>query len=416
MAGLLGAAWAAGVGPAAASSASVTPIKVGWRPPPTGLPVNAAALYAPQTGQILYSVNPDQRVAIASTTKLMTALITLEHVHRLGTVFAQNDWYPAAGDSQLGLVPGERMTVHDLLLAMMLPSADDAAEDLAYNVGHGSVARFVAMMNAEARRLGLRQTHYTTPSGLDTPGNYSSAGDLVRLAEYDLTHSAFLRHVVSLKAAVVRAAGRPVRITNLNDLVARYPWIDGVKTGHTLQAGYVLVASGHRGGMSLISVVLGTPGQQQRDATSLALLDYGFGDFAMRRPLRTDQVLARPAVQDQPGQRVPVAAERGFARILPRTDRLRLVVKVPRQLSAPLPAQAVVGTVSVTDGRRVLDRIPLLLTRKLTPVSGLTSAARFMTQPLTLIIIVAAVLGGLFWRGTRRRRRVDHQGGEVKAA
>ena len=79
----------------------------------------------------------------------------------------------------MGLVPGERMTVHDLLLAMMLPSADDAAEDLAYNVGDGSVARFVAMMNAEARRLGLRDTHYTTPIGLDTPGNYSSAGDLV---------------------------------------------------------------------------------------------------------------------------------------------------------------------------------------------------------------------------------------------
>ena len=84
------------------------------------------------------------------------------------------------------------MSVHDLLLALMLPSADDAAEDLAYNVGHGSVGRFVAMMNAEARELGLSHTHYSTPIGLDTPGNYSTAGDLVKLASYDLTHSAFL--------------------------------------------------------------------------------------------------------------------------------------------------------------------------------------------------------------------------------
>ena len=383
----------------------------------TGLPITAAALYAPRTGQILYAVNPDRRVAIASTTKLMTALITLQHVHRLSTEFAQNDWYPAAADSQLGLVPGERMSVHDLLLAMMLPSDDDAAEDLADNVGHGSVDRFVAMMNAEARRLGLRHTHYSTPIGLDTPGNYSTAGDLAKLAEYDLTHSKFFARIVALKSAVVVAGGRPVTIVNRNDLVARFPWIDGVKTGHTQQAGYVLVASGHRDGMSLISVVLGTPSEQQRDASSLALLDYGFGAFTTRTPVRPNEVLARPAVQDQPDSHVAVVTARGFQRILPRADRLRLVVQVPRQLRAPLPAQAVVGTVEVIAGRQVLDRIPLLLTRQLTPVSGLTSAARFVTRPLTLlIIIIAAGLGGLFWRGTRRRRRVDRQGGEVEAA
>jgi D-alanyl-D-alanine carboxypeptidase (penicillin-binding protein 5/6) len=165
--GLLGAAVpvAAAASRPAASSAGSRSAAAPARPQaaPTRLPVSAAALYAPQTGQILYAVRPDQRVPIASTTKLMTALVTLQNVHRLGTVFAQNDWYPAPADSQLGLVPGERMSVHDLLLAMMLPSDDDAAEDLAYNVGHGSVARFVAMMNAEARRLGLRHTHYTTP-------------------------------------------------------------------------------------------------------------------------------------------------------------------------------------------------------------------------------------------------------------
>src|SRR5947209_9240752 len=113
----------------------------------------------------------------------MTALITLERVP-LNKVFAQNNYYPASGDSQIGLVPGERMTVHDLLLALLLPSADDAAEDLAYNVGHGSVARFIAMMNARARQLGLTETHYTTPIGLDTPGNYSTAADLAKLARY----------------------------------------------------------------------------------------------------------------------------------------------------------------------------------------------------------------------------------------
>jgi serine-type D-Ala-D-Ala carboxypeptidase (penicillin-binding protein 5/6) len=384
--------------------------------PRPSLPVSAAALYAPQTGQILYSVNLDQRLAVASTTKLMTALITLQHVHRLSTIFTQNDWYPAPADSQLGLVPGERMSVHDLLLAMMLPSDDDAAEDLAYNVGQGSVGRFVAMMNAEATRLGLRHTHYSTPIGLDTPGNYSSAGDLVKLAEYDLTHFPVLARMVALKSAVVRAGSQLETVTNRNDLVSHYRWIDGVKTGHTTQAGYVLVASGHRNGMSLISAVLGTTSQQERDASSLALLDYGFANFSVRTPVRTHQVLARPAVQDRPGVHVPVVAARGFDQILPRTERLALQVKVPRQVSGPLPARAVVGTVSVIDSHGVLARIPLVLTHRLTAVSGLTLAARFVTRPLTLGVIVVAALGGLFWRGTRRRRRIGEQGGEVNAA
>ena len=118
-----------------------------------------AALIEAGSGEQLYGRGANSREAIASATKLMTALVTLEHVHRLGAMFTQNGYRSAAEDSQIGLVPGERMSVHDLLTALMLPSADDAAEDLAFNVGHGSVARFVGMMNARARQLGLVHTH-----------------------------------------------------------------------------------------------------------------------------------------------------------------------------------------------------------------------------------------------------------------
>jgi len=134
------------------------------------------------SGRELYADNAADQLPIASTTKLMTALVTLEHEPRLSRILTQNDYYPAAGYSQIGLVPEERMSVHDLMLALLLPSADDAAEDLAYNIGGGSLPKFVAMMNARARQLGLLHTHYSTPIGLDTPGNYSSASDLVKLA------------------------------------------------------------------------------------------------------------------------------------------------------------------------------------------------------------------------------------------
>ena len=382
---------------------------------PPRLAVGSAALYAPSTGQMLYGDNLNRQAAIASTTKLMTALIVLEHVHRLGTIFTQPDYYSAPTDSQIGLRPGDRMSVHDLLIALMLPSADDAAQDLAYNVGHGSVARFVGMMNARARQLGLTHTHYATPIGLDTAGNYSSAADLVKLADYDLTHSKFFARIVALPSAVLRTG--PVHdVVNRNDLVVRFSWIHGVKTGHTLDAGYVLVASGHRNGMTLISAVLGTDSESARDANTMSLLDYGFGNFRPQTPIRAGEIMARPTVKDSPGTHAVVRASRGFTRILARSAHVRVRVQVPRRLVGPLPGQSVVGTAVVLVGGRPAARIPLVLGRTLPAVSGLTIAARFITKPLMLLLIVVTLLLAMTVVGLGRRRRRQRPGGKLEAA
>jgi serine-type D-Ala-D-Ala carboxypeptidase (penicillin-binding protein 5/6) len=382
---------------------------------PPRLAVGSAALYAPSTGQMLYGDNLNRQAAIASTTKLMTALIVLEHVHHLGTIFTQPDYYAAPTDSQIGLRPGDRMSVHDLVIALMLPSADDAAQDLAYNVGHGSVARFVGMMNARARQLGLTHTHYSTPIGLDTAGNYSSAADLVKLADYDLTHSKFFARIVALPSAGLRTG--PVHdVVNRNDLVARFSWIHGVKTGHTLDAGYVLVASGHRNGMTLISAVLGTDSESARDANTMALLDYGFGNFRVQTPIHAGEIMGRPTVKDSPGKHAVVRASRGFTRILARSARVRIRVQVPRQLVGPLPGQSVVGTAVVLVGGRPAARIPLVLGRALPAVSGLTIAARFITKPLMLLVIVVTLLLAMAVVGLGRRRRRQRPGGKLEAA
>ena len=387
----------------AASAASVASARSA--PSPSKLGASAAILVDPGTRQELYAVKPTRELAIASATKLMTALLVLEHVHHLDTMFIQNDFYPSAVDSQIGLVPGERMSVRDLLEALMLPSADDAAEDLAANVGRGSVARFVGMMNARARELGLRDTHYSTPSGLDTPGNYSTAADLVKLAGYDLSHSAYFARIVALRSAVLRTGNHVRFVTNRNTLVGRFPWIDGVKTGHTHDAGYVLVASGHRSGMSLISAVLGTASEQARDTDSLALLDYGFAEFRQFSPVAAGEVFARPSVRYGTGQSVPVIASRTFTRVLPRRTRLRIRVEVPRQLTGPLDRHAAVGTAIVLAGERPIARIPLLLARTLPAVSGLTIASQFITRRpaivLAVLVAIAATLGFL----VHRRRR-----------
>lgn len=370
-------------------------------PVPPALALRAGALYVPATGQTLYAQHAGARRAIASTTKLMTALVTLQHVKNLSTVYTYPDYHQAADDSQIGLRPGDRMTVHDLLIAMMLPSADDAAEDLAYNVGHRSVARFIGWMNADARRLGLRGTHYSTPIGLDTPGNYSTASDLVRLAQYDLSHYPFFARVVRMAHATLRTGPAP-EVTNLNLLVGEYPWVIGVKTGHTNDAGYVLVAAGQRHGLRLVDAVLGTPSGDDRDAEALALLDWGYANFRMFRPLHAEQAVAHLPVRDRPGLRVPVRATRGFRRVLARSSDVGLKVEVPRRLVGPLPAGTVVGHVLVRDGARTLARVPVVLQRRLKAVPRLVLIGRFFSgRPWLIALIVLAALGGLgsmWWR------------------
>ncbi len=384
------------------------PTRSGPRAAAAGVPplrVRAAALIEESTGQLLYGLNASAELPIASTTKLMTALVTLHHA-RLRDMFVDPNYYPASEDSQIGLKPGERMSVRDLLVALLLPSADDAAEDLAYNVGHGSVARFIAMMNARARELHLAHTRYTTPIGLDTPGNYSSAQDLLALARYDVRSEPFLKAVVSKPRAVLRTGEHVRTVPNLNDLVGRYWWINGVKTGHTVDAGYVLVASGTRSGMTLIGVVLGAPTQAGRDAAALALLDYGFATFALETPVWRGEVLARPRVTGDKRARARLVAAATYTHVFPRSAPVQVRVRAPARLSGPLPAHAVVGSAVVTVGSQVQARIPLLLAQALPKIGMARSPARAAVLSATLsgLVLAAGTAIGLrmFWRGWTR--------------
>ena len=398
---------------AAASMAAPGAASAAFDPAPGA---RAAVLVEQSTGQRLFARAADQSLPVASATKLMTALVTLEHVHRLATVFTQNLFYPAAVDSQIGLVPGERMSVHDLLLALMLPSADDAAEDLADNVGHGSVGGFVAMMNARARQLGLTHTHYSTPIGLDTAGNFSSAGDLVRLAIFLRAHSPFFKRIVALPRAVLHTGNQVRVVLNRNGLVARFPWINGVKTGHTLGAGYVLVASATRGSMTLLSAVLGTDSETARDDSTLALLGYGFRHFRLARPVAAGVVLAQPTAQDRPGVRTKLVAAAGFSRVISDSDRVSLQVRAPATLAGPLARRSAHGYVQILVDGRPVGRVALLLAQPLAAVSPLAIAARFLLHGSTLVGLLAlcgvgAVLAGVW----RRRWRERQQAGPVQA-
>lgn len=394
---------AAPTSPAGAANAAPPPVSTADAVSPPALNARAGILVAAGTGRRLYGMNADASLPIASATKLMTALVTLERAPLTETFpYPGKQFTPDA--SQIALSPGERMSVYDLLVAALVPSADDAALDLASNIGQGSVPRFVALMNARAVQLGLAHTHYSTPIGFDTPGNYSSAADLVKLAAYELQRYPVFAHIVDLSSAVLHTGNQPRTVVSRNGLVGVVPWIHGVKTGHTAAAGYVLVALARRNGMTLLSVVLGTASEAARDQNTLALLNWGYANYRQTEPVLAGSVLARPTVADQPGKRPEVIAGRTLDEVVARSSHLQVRVHVPHQLSGPLNRYSVVGSATVLDNGRRLDTVPLVLARALPGVSALTLAGRFITEPITLLGLVL-LLGGTATLIVRRRLR-----------
>ena len=224
-------------------------------------------------------------------------------------------------ESQIGLRPGERMRVSDLFEALLLESANDAAVTLAEGVS-GSRSAFVADMNARAEQLGLADTSYANPIGLDDPSNYSTASDLARLT-FDLMQRPRFARVVDLPAAELESGARPRVVDNRNTLIAAYPFVDGVKTGHTSQAGYVLIGSAKsRIGGNVIAVVMGEPSEAARDADTLKLLRWGLGRFRRVRVLDRSRPLARAAIEYR-DEKVALVPQRGAVLTLRAGERLR---------------------------------------------------------------------------------------------
>jgi D-alanyl-D-alanine carboxypeptidase (penicillin-binding protein 5/6) len=244
-----------------------------------------------RTGRVLESHAAAMRLPIASTTKLMTAYVALQELP-LAKIVRAAPYHPIYGESLLNLRAGQRVSVRDLLYGLILRSGNDAAYDLA-RAAAGSEDAFVHQMNLRAAALGLSDTHYANPIGLDQAGNYSSAADLATLTAHLLRDPAFAK-IAASKEARLRSLRPPRRITTINELLNLEPWVTGVKTGHTFDAGYVLVGAGRRKGVELISVVIDAPTPEARDGESLDLLESGFAQYRKRVPIRAGQEMAEP--------------------------------------------------------------------------------------------------------------------------
>lgn len=361
-----------------------------------GPPVDARswALIDARSGEVLVSHGAARRLPIASTTKLMTAYVALRELP-LDRVVRAAPYEAEYGESLLELRPGQRISVRDLLYGLILRSGNDAAYDLALAAA-GSERRFVAEMNHYAAAIGLADTHYANPIGLDQTGNYSSARDLATLARRLLRNRAFAR-IADSREARLRSLRPPRTIETLNDLLYRESWTTGVKTGHTFGAAYVLVGSGERRGTKLISVVIGAPTETERDLASLRLLEYGFSLYRERTPVFKGERLAAPEIR-YADDRLPLRAARTVAIGMRPDQRLSVEVRAPREVEGPLRRGERLGRVGVyVDGRRMAT-VPLRAAHRVEEASLLARAGSFLGDeriPIAIalcVILVGAVL------------------------
>lgn len=304
----------------------------------------ASAILVEQSGgRVLYERDADQRRLIASITKIMTALVALEHgdLSSTYTVTAED----MAEGSSMYLKPGDQLTLEELLYGLMLSSGNDAALAAAHCVS-GELEDFVALMNETAQALGMADSHFSNPNGLDAEDHYSTARDMARLTCRAMENADFCRIV---STASVTIGDRYLQ--NHNKLLRTYRGCLGVKTGFTKAAGRTLVSAAQRDGMTLICVTL-SDGDDWRDHA--ALLDYGFETYHMETAVPAGRVLASVSVTGSAAASVPLAADRDLACPLTGEERLRVAARLPVSIPAPVvPGQKVGEAVAYLDGQEM---------------------------------------------------------------
>ena len=350
---------------------------LGWRWAQTGLPADPVPVAAPprgelelasraavlmdfQSGRVLYAKNPDEALPPASVTKVMTLMLALEAVHQ-GKVsmvdeVVASEHAASMGGSQIWLEPGERMKLRDILYAVAVGSANDAAVALAEHLA-GSEGAFVDLMNRRARELGMKNTRFANSTGLppeetgDPGPHVASAYDLALLSRSAIQTPGLIE-MVSTWEYTMRADGirKPV-LYNFNRLLKRYPGVDGLKTGMTSQAGYCIAVTAARDNLRLIAVTMGAPTAQAREKDVRTLFDWGFRRYEARPLARAAETVGWAEVARGEPRWVPLVLVRDAFLTVERGARLEVTSEahLPRRLVAPLAADQPVGRVRLLE-------------------------------------------------------------------
>jgi D-alanyl-D-alanine carboxypeptidase (penicillin-binding protein 5/6) len=311
------------------------------------------------TGEVLASRHAHESVPIASITKLMTVLIALQHL-KPSDIVTVTGYAAQVGESRIPLHTGEHISVHDLLAGALIQSANNAADALASAASGGDVARFVGWMNARARTLGLHDTHFVRPDGLDAPGHVSSARDVAVLAQVAM-HSPIVRDLVQRRTDSIE--GGTFVVHTWNDLLGVFPGLIGVKTGHTSDAGWCEVAAARRSGYTIYAVILGSPTRAQRNDDLHALLAWGVSQYRTLRLVDAQTYAWASAPFGR--SRVALVARKPLLRAV-RVGR-PIVEKIiaPTAVALPVARGERLGRIEVWTGGKLLGTRPLLAGRSI---------------------------------------------------
>lgn len=305
------------------------------------------------SGRVLFEKNAYQKRPMASTTKVMTAIVAIENGNLDDIVTVSRNAVSIHG-SLMHLKAGETLTLRELLYGLLLCSGNDAAVAIAEHIG-GTVEGFIEMMNNKAKEIGAFDTNFTTPHGLDETGHYSTAYDMALITRYALRIPVFNEIV---KTTSIQMGNRYLQ--NTNEMLTSYPGADGVKTGYTGKAGRCLITSATRDGRRFISVVLFCDSREQRALSSKKILDYAFSMYYPRTVISSEYLGTLPVIKGFE-KNVPVYVEKTVTMPLSDSEMANLYTKIslPGYVHAPVTEKSVVGTLSVYLGDRILCESPI---------------------------------------------------------
>ena len=331
--------------------------------PQLSLNCRAAILVNQDTGTVLYERNADEQVPIASITKVMTLLLTFEAIHNgqltLETTVPVSEHAYHMGGSQIWLEPGEQFTLDEMIKAICVSSANDAAVAVAELVG-GSEPAFVERMNARAAELGMEHTTFHNACGLDTEGHLSTARDVAVMSCQILNTCPEVLHYTGIWTDTLR--GGATQLVNTNKLLKSYNGITGLKTGTTGKAGVCISASASRDDLRLIAVVLGSSSGKERFAAATSLLDYGFAMFESALvPIPADAPKTLPVQKgEEPALELCYTAPERCLAVKGQGSALQAEVELPQTLEAPIREGSVIGSLNIKNSQGILQSCPII--------------------------------------------------------
>ena len=334
--------------------------------PPMNLNCAAALLLEPESGQILFEMNADAPRAVASVTKVMTILLTLEAIEQgrisVDQSVAISEKASGMGGSQVLLDTGEVQTVDVLLKSMIVGSANDASVALA-ELMYGSQELCVDQMNARAAELGMAHTHFVNCTGLPAEGQHTTARDVARMTMAMLRHELYFHYSGIWLDEVDHGDGRVTQLTNTNKLIRLYDGCDGGKTGSTDEAGYCIAATARRSDMRLIAVVLGAPSGSERFDLAAKMFDYGFANYRLYPVAqRGTKIKGTLPVEGGRPDGVSLILDGDLTLLVTKGSEqdVSLVPELPERVEAPVEVGDLIGYVRVEQGGRMLAKLPVV--------------------------------------------------------